>query len=173
MPFTFKLSVRLALMKAPLLVAAAVCVACKLPAMRGPTSPTSDVTQVVTSPDTVVLDPYQTRQFVAFGRTQAGDSVAVTVRWSATGGTITTAGPYSAIATQNGGANADTAAIAVMVVPVALVSVSPATASVAVGQTAQLTATPLDANGNALNGRAVTWSTTSPAVATVDANGLV
>src|SRR3989475_12168547 len=60
-----------------------------------------------------------------------------------------------------------------MVVPVALVSVSPATASVAGGQTAQLTATPLDANGNALNGRAVTWSPTSPAVATVDANGLV
>src|SRR5205807_1690391 len=41
-------------------------------------------------------------------------------------------------------------------VPVASVTVSPATASLTVGQTVQLTATPKDANGNALTGRTIT-----------------
>ena len=41
---------------------------------------------------------------------------------------------------------------------VASVSVSPATPSVNVGQTVQLTATAYDANNNVLTGRAVTWS---------------
>ncbi len=58
-------------------------------------------------------------------------------------------------------------------VPVASVSVSPATASVAAGSTLQLTATPRDANGNAVSGRAVSWQTSNSAVATVSATGLV
>ncbi len=98
MPFTFKLSVRLALMKASLALAAAAAFgACELPDRRGtgPTLP-DPVVQVVSSPDTVTLDPYQTRQFVAFGRTQAGDSVAIAVRWSTSAGTITTGGLYTA-----------------------------------------------------------------------------
>src|SRR5690349_1272165 len=95
MPFTFKLSKRLALMKAWLaLAAAASLVACER--VAAPTQPSTSVVQVITSPDTVTLDPYQTRQFLAYGRTQSGDSVAVTVRWSASGGAITAAGLYAA-----------------------------------------------------------------------------
>jgi protocatechuate 3,4-dioxygenase beta subunit len=56
---------------------------------------------------------------------------------------------------------------------VASVTVSPAASPVAAGSTIQLTATPKDANGVALTGRPVTWSTNAPAIATVDANGLV
>src|SRR5712691_1975880 len=268
MPFTFKLSVRLALMKASVvLAAAAVCAACELPGKRvtDPNPPNNTVVQVFTSPDSVILDPYQTRQFLAYGRTKAGDSVAVDVLWSTSGGTVSagglyvsdtvpgaytvtataatapvsgssqvrnrgnlaqvivappsatvvaggslqfaaygrkrggdsvsvsvtwsasggsvsavglyTAGPstgsYRVIATQSGGMLADTAAVAINAVPVASVTVSPATASVAVGQTVQLTATPKDANGNPLTGRTVTWATTNAAVAAVDGNGLV
>ena len=58
MPFTFKLSMRLALMKAALAVAAAAAVAaCGLQERRvtDPTPP--NVVQVVTSPSTVTLDP--------------------------------------------------------------------------------------------------------------------
>src|SRR6266550_507053 len=44
-------------------------------------------------------------------------------------------------------------------VPVASVTVSPAVASVALGQTVQLTATPRDSQGNGLAGRMVAWST--------------
>src|SRR5205814_2755360 len=61
-----------------------------------PTPPNSPVVQIVSSPDTVTLDPDQTQQFVAYGRTQAGDSVAVAVSWSASGGTITSGGLYTA-----------------------------------------------------------------------------
>ncbi|HEY6060242.1 MAG TPA: Ig-like domain-containing protein, partial [Gemmatimonadales bacterium] len=57
--------------------------------------------------------------------------------------------------------------------PVASVTVTPASASVLVGLSVQLTATPRDASGNALSGRTVTWASAAPGVATVDAAGLV
>src|SRR6266550_8921535 len=268
MTFTFKLSMRLALMRAVLLpAAAATFVACELPGRRptDPGSPNNVVVQVFTSPDSITLDPDETRQFLAFGRTQSGDSVPVAVRWSASGGTITTDGLYTAgpsfgtyqitatattssvqssstvknrgaltevfvtpatvsvsaggtrqffaygrkrngdsvsvnvsytatgggisaaglySAGQNAGsyrviavngptALADTAAVAISILPVASVTVAPATASVAVGQVAGLVATLRDANGNALSGRVVTWASSAAAVATVDSSGVV
>src|SRR5213595_971832 len=70
--------------------------ACERPV--GPTqpSPGDPVVQIVTSPPSVTLDPYQTQQFLAYGRTQASDSVAVLVSWSASGVTITSGGLYAA-----------------------------------------------------------------------------
>src|SRR5437899_6183513 len=263
MPSTFKLSQRLARMKLPLAIAAAAFAACELPVrVTDPTPPNSPVVQIVSSPDSVTLDPDQTQQFVAYGRTQAGDSVAVAVSWSASGGTITggglytansvagnyqvtataqvsgssqvknrgpmaqiiltplsasavgggrvqfavygkrkngdsvavsvayaatggsisgaglytagqSAGTYQVIATQSGGTLASTAAVTISNVPVASVTVSPVAAGLTVGATTQLTATPEDSTGTALTGRAVTWATSNPAVATVSASGLV
>jgi len=66
-----------------------------------------------------------------------------------------------------------TAAITVTLVPVASVSVSPASATVLLGQTVQMTATPKDANGSPLTGRAVIWASSAPGVASVSAGGLV
>jgi hypothetical protein len=60
----------------------------------------------------------------------------------------------------------------VNLVPVASVSLSPATASIAVGQTVQLTATLLDVNGAPLSGRLITWASSAPGVASVS-SGLV
>src|SRR5204863_292932 len=57
--------------------------------------------------------------------------------------------------------------------PVASVTVSPASGTVAVGGTLQLTATPKDANGTPLGGRTVTWGSSNTSVATVSASGLV
>src|SRR6266581_2060528 len=57
--------------------------------------------------------------------------------------------------------------------PVASVDVSPASASIPVGESVQLTATPRDASGNPLLGRAITWASDNSGVATVNANGLV
>src|SRR5437899_10970110 len=65
------------------------------------------------------------------------------------------------------------ASITVITVPVASVSVSPAAASVLVGATVQLVATPKDANGTPLSGRAVSWSSNNTSVATVTSSGLV
>ena len=56
---------------------------------------------------------------------------------------------------------------------VATVLVSPATATLAATQTVQLTATPKDSAGNALSGRTISWSSTAPGVASVNASGMV
>jgi uncharacterized protein YjdB len=58
-------------------------------------------------------------------------------------------------------------------VPVASVQVSPPTSTISPGQTSQLTATPRDAQGGALSGRQVSWTSTNTSVATVSATGLV
>lgn len=52
------------------------------------------------------------------------------------------------------------------------VVVGPGNPTLAVGQTAQLTATAYDAQGRVVTGLGVTWSSANPAVATVDSIGL-
>src|SRR2546428_740768 len=280
MPFTFKLSKRLALMKASLVpAAAAVLAACQLQDRRGitgPTLPSNSVVQVVTSPDTVTLEPSVTQQFRAYGRTGAGDSVAITMTWSATDGAISSGGlytaaplqgdyevtatalqasatassgtpqgvargysivhvrsnpqlaqvvvvprsvslgtggtqPFVAYGRQNNGDSvavnvtwsaqggtisssglyvagsvpggyvvtgtasgiAGTALLAVTNVSVASVAVSPASATLSMGATQQLSATPRDAVGNVLTGRVITWTSANAAIASVSATGLV
>jgi uncharacterized protein YjdB len=56
---------------------------------------------------------------------------------------------------------------------VAAIRVTPASANVPVGSTSQLSAATLDAAGNTLSGRAVTWSSADPTKATVSQTGLV
>ena len=56
---------------------------------------------------------------------------------------------------------------------VATVTVAATQGSLTVGETTQLSATMRDARGRILNGRAVTWSTSAPNVASVSASGLV
>jgi Bacterial Ig-like domain (group 2) len=57
-------------------------------------------------------------------------------------------------------------------IAVSSVSVSPGTASVAIGATTQLAAATLDGNGTVITGRSVTWSTSNASIATVS-GGLV
>jgi uncharacterized protein YjdB len=63
--------------------------------------------------------------------------------------------------------------MAVPPVPVASVSVSPATPTVQIGATAQLTAVTRDANNNVLSGRVVTWASANSGVASVSPSGLL
>jgi uncharacterized protein YjdB len=58
-------------------------------------------------------------------------------------------------------------------VPVATVSVSPSSTSVSVGSTVQLSAVTRDANNNVLTGRAVSWTSGTPAAGSVSGGGLV
>jgi uncharacterized protein YjdB len=58
-------------------------------------------------------------------------------------------------------------------VPVASVSVSPASSTLQIGATVQLQVTARDANGNALTGRVVTSSSADAAIASVNSLGLV
>ena len=57
--------------------------------------------------------------------------------------------------------------------PVASVTVAPTSASVHVGDTLRLSATPWDSSGNILAGRSIAWTSDSTAVATVTSSGLV
>ena len=57
--------------------------------------------------------------------------------------------------------------------PVAAVSIVPEAVEVVVRETVQLTAAMLDASGRGGRGRAMTWASSDPAVATVSATGLV
>src|SRR5436189_204448 len=58
-------------------------------------------------------------------------------------------------------------------VPVAAVTVTPASVSVLQGQTVPLNATPRDANGNPLTGRVINWQSSNSAIASVNGSGLV
>jgi len=89
-------------------------------------------------------------------------------RWRISSLTLTLA--VAALTTACGGSSGDTTTTAV---PVATVSVMLARPSLTTGQTTTATATLSDAGGNVLVGRAVTWSSSAPAVATVSAGGTV
>jgi uncharacterized protein YjdB len=116
--------------------------------------------------------------------TDSGGNVLTgrTITWSSDNGSVATvsgaglvtgAGTGSANITATSEGQSASASIAVSNVPVASVTVAPATAALQSGQTAQLTATPKDANGNPLSGRVVTWSSNNTSVATVNGSGLV
>jgi hypothetical protein len=62
-----------------------------------PLPPPPAVLQSVTlKPGSVTLSTGGTKQFATYGRTTTGDSVAVAVKFTATGGTVTTTGLYTA-----------------------------------------------------------------------------
>src|SRR2546426_913599 len=192
MTFTFKLAQRLARLKHRTAIAALIAVAtifsCELPVRS--TDSGSTITQLVVAPKNVTLQPNQTYDFVAVGFTAIGDSADMTVSWNASSGTVTSSssgkrhyghfqhsscGAFKLAATSNPGNLSDTAYVTVAgcTVPVASVSVNPASATVLAGQAVQLTATPKDANGNPLSGRTVTWSSSNTSVAIADVNGNV
>src|SRR5947199_230723 len=165
MTFKHKLSRRLALLKDRWVLlsvthAAALAVwACERP-VTGPQAPNSPVVRIVTLPDSVTLNPSDMRQFVAYGRTQAGDSVPVAVSWSASGGTIsggglytadTVAGNYTVTAT----ATSPSTAVAGSAVvknpgPLSQIVLNPTTAFAVVGGTVQFTSYGKRKNGDSV-----------------------
>src|SRR2546426_131652 len=185
MTFKHKLSARLALMRDRCVaVVAAVIALAAVYACRQPLTPAQPVTRIAISPRTLSLPQNQTSDFTVVGFTSTGDTASVAVSWSVTSGSITDtstssgkhygrykAGPDTGKVkvVAHGGGTTDTAAVTVTSAPVASVTVSPVSVS---GQAAQFTAIPKDANGFALAGRVVTWSSNNTAVATVNASGL-
>ena len=75
--------------------------------------------------------------------------------------------PGTAEVVASAGAHADTVSVIVIVPPVDSVRVSPDSADVQAGATRTYSAQVFDANGNALSGRAVAWSTGNASIATV------
>jgi hypothetical protein len=86
---------------------------------------------------------------------------------------VAAGGPVTITATSEGKSGTSSVTVTSTAEPVASVEVLPASASVVVGGTVQLTATPKDAAGQPLTGRTITWGTDAPLVATVSTSGLV
>ncbi len=141
------------------------------------------VAAVALNPASAGLTVGQTTTLVATGRDAAGNtlpgrlttwsSTASTVATVSTAGLVTGIGVGSATISATIEGISANATITVSAVPVASVIVSPATASLVVGQTQTLTASPRDAAGAALSGRTIVWTSSQPAVATVSVGGVV
>jgi len=103
--------------------------------------------------------------------TVAGDSSGNAGRAFAT---VTGVSPGGVTITATSGTASGTASVTVIPpLPVASVTVTPASLALVVRATRQLSATLRDANGKVLAGRFVTWTTDNGAVVTVDASGLI
>ncbi|HEY3220376.1 MAG TPA: Ig-like domain-containing protein [Gemmatimonadales bacterium] len=169
-----------------LALAITTVVACNIPTRDSLN--TDAPARVAVTPKLLTMQQNQTADFTAIGFTSAGDTADLSINWSVTSGSITDTstnngrhrGRYRAGAdtgkvkvVARGGGKSDTAVVTVTLAGVATVVVTPSAASVAVGQTVQLQATPLDSGGNPLSGRVVTWASTNPGVASVNGTGVV
>ena len=141
------------------------------------------VSAVSVSPASASVQPGQTLQLTATTLDSAGNVLTGrTVTWSSSNtaaATVSRTGLVSGVAagsatiTAASEGQSGTAVMAVTNAPVASVTVTPLSATVSVGQTAQLTATLKDASGNVLSGRAVTWSSSDTTIARVSGSGVV
>jgi uncharacterized protein YjdB len=141
------------------------------------------VASVTVSPASASIGVGGTQQLSAVTKDSAGGTLTGrAVTWSSSNtavatvnasGLVTGVSAGSATITATSEGKSGTAAITVIILPVATVTVSPASATVVIGGTQQLSAVTRDSTGNTLTGRVVTWSSSNTAVAIVDANGLV
>jgi hypothetical protein len=150
-----------------------------------PPAPPPVVTQILLTPASVTLATGATQQFTATALMSNGTQQPAAVTYSATGGTVSGAGLYTAgssggsyrvIATQQGATRADTSAVTITAPPppppppvVTRMDVTPATATVAVGATRQFAATEVLSDGTSRTATGVTWTATG---GTVSGTGL-
>ncbi len=140
-------------------------------------------TTVAVNPDTVAFTALgQTAQLAAEVREQAGRVMAeAPVTWSS-GDTLVAVVDSAGLATAVGGgtttvtaAAGDVSAAVVVTVTQSAGSavVSPAEASITLGDTLRLAAEAFDENGHAVDGAVFSWSSSDAGAATVDDSGLV
>lgn len=135
---------------------------------------------ITVAPTSVTLAAGAEQQFAATAHFSDGGTTAATVTWSATGGTVSSSGNYTAgstpgeyrvIATGQGGTLADTALVTIPAPPppnLVAVEVTPPTATVQAGLTQQFTAVGR-LSDNSTSTVAVNWTATG---GTVSAGGI-
>jgi trimeric autotransporter adhesin len=140
------------------------------------------VQSVAVTPSTSSLTPGQTQQLAATVTDANGSAANRPVSWASSdnavatvdqAGLVTAVAQGSATITATSGGVSGSAGITVGAVPAASVTVNPGTLSLTVAQTGTLDAVVKDASGNVLTGRSVTWSSSSPLVASVSQSGVV
>jgi hypothetical protein len=133
----------------------------------------SVLTTIIVSPSPVSVTSGSSQQFTAVGKDQYGNVMAITPTWTATGGTISTSGLFTAgAATGNNtviatsGLISNSAQVTITSAPVlTTITVTPTGTSINVGQTAQFTAVGKDQNGNIMS-IAPIWSATGGSITT-------
>ncbi len=139
--------------------------------------------ELTVTPDTVAFMALgETAQLAAEVLDQFGRPMeAATVSWTSADtvvatvdadGLVTAAGNGATVVTATVGDVSHEAAVSVMQT-VGSVTVSPAEAEIALGDTLRLTAEALDANGHPVENAEFSWASSDESVATVDASGLV
>ncbi|MEW5931484.1 MAG: Ig-like domain-containing protein, partial [Gemmatimonadota bacterium] len=141
------------------------------------------VASVAVSPSAPVVQEGATQQVAATAKDANGNAIAgAAFTWTssnAAAATVNGSGLVSGVAagvsyvTASAGGKSAVATVTVSAPAVATVTVSPGSASIATGGTVDLSAVARDGAGRILTGRAVTWASSNPAVATVSATGLV
>jgi len=121
----------------------------------------------------LIAEPLDAQGNVVSGRSIAWSSGRPSVATVSVTGLVTALSPGNAIITATVEGKSGVGAVTVSPAPVASVAVSPTSATLIVGETLQLEAQPRDGAGRPLAGRAVTWSTNQPDVATVTSTGIV
>ncbi|MES2179465.1 MAG: Ig-like domain-containing protein [Gemmatimonadota bacterium] len=140
------------------------------------------MTAIVVSPPASTAEAGATVAFSADVRDQFGASMSgQAVVWSSSSAGVASVNPSTGVATAvspgtaaiSASSGGKSAAATLTVIPAVIVSiaVSPVTAALVAGQVVQLSADTKDRNGVSLTDRAVSWSTSAPAVASVDAAG--
>nr|WP_276510257.1 Ig-like domain-containing protein [Longimicrobium terrae] len=150
----------------------------------GGTGPDTRVRQVVVTAPSPSVEAGAAVQLSASARNAAGAAVGGSFTWTssnsavaavAANGEVQGAAPGTATitATETGSGVAGSMGVTVVPAAVQSVVVDPAAASIQLGRTQNLTATLRDARGGVLTGRAVAWTTSNPAIATVNGAGVV
>jgi hypothetical protein len=146
------------------------------------------LTTITVSPSTVNIASGGSQTFTATSTDQHGDPIGATIAWSSSapsaGSINPTTGVFTAASigvntqttiTATSGSVHGTATATVLRVPPAFASIviTPTTASIGIGATQQLHAVCKDQYDTVLTCPTLTWSSTSPSIATVDQSGLV
>ena len=141
------------------------------------------IADVVVSPGSVTLESLGAfQEMVGHAFDASGNVVSDPIQWSSLNSSIATVdslgvvravgnGIVGIVGTASNGM-ADTAEVTVMQ-RVGNVTVTPALDTIRLAETTQLTAHPVDGNGNPVSGYAEIWSSASPNIASVSSTGLV
>ena len=138
---------------------------------------------VTISPSNATIASGSTTTFSAVVRDASGTVVnGYTVTWTSSNssvasvsnsGVVTGALVGTATITASAGGKSGTAPVTVTAGPIATVRVTPSSASVRIGLTAQFTAQAFDAAGNVVSGGSFNWSSSDTGIATVNSSGVV
>lgn len=107
------------------------------------------------------------------GQSVSWSSSASAVASVSNSGLVTAHAPGQAIITAASGSRSGIATINVAPDPIASIAVAPTNDTLFIGETVQLVATMRDANDNIVTDRQITWTSASPAIASVSGTGLV